>query len=587
MFRFMNARNSLMAIAFIGCIFLISACQPAKKKVTLTDEQVTEYWHTGKTLPVEVGEQYPPLMLKMENDKGFNVLIDVAHQCSFASLWGLGGRLQDMGFRTVTNQASLNTVLDPEGKSRVRIPYDAENKIFPFAWYPNFKYNVVITEQADLNAQHYTPEEQKALVEFVKKGGGLVVLGVPVKDEQKMKEWSLNGLIRQFDAELSAKSDRYRDRPYASLQLGKDWEALATGETGGVVMARRDFGKGRVVIAGNVDAIRRSGDDETYNQKSDSTAGVILDWVCEGQEPVGGEPRLPQPMGGGGAIYPELENVAGDIVVYYAQNQKENLLKTVQETFPAITQKIQGWLPSRPTKEPMYLILAAGDGGGWAVNAFQPKENGIISLSAEGLVSIYAHELAHTMSGPDNAEGFTAAVSKMPQRGEAHAGWFQGKIDAWYDSTRLGKSNRNCNWIFEQPYFNELDLTVYDENQELHEKFGKGKDWTKIWYIWQKMDDRYGTTWYPRWRWVQYTRWADDRDRRLTWEETVEDMSIAVGEDLFPFFRKIGIKLDRERIGKMSFDGKELNLEPTPLDATAAGNVRLDDIADYKKPLVY
>jgi len=71
-----------------------------------------------------------------------------------------------------------------------------------------------------------------------------------------------------------------------------------------------------------------------------------------------------------------------------------------------------------------------------------------------------------------------------------------------------------------------------------------------IWYVWQKFDDRYGPTWYPRWRWVQQQRWAGEPGRKLTWEETITDMSIAVGEDLFPFFAKTGKALSIERLEK-------------------------------------
>ena len=98
-------------------------------------------------MPAGVAIQYPPELIEMHQDKSYNVLIDVSHQCSFASLWGLGGRLHELGYRSVSSQASINTVLAPDGLCRIRIPYDTKNKIYPFAWYPNFTYNVVITEQ--------------------------------------------------------------------------------------------------------------------------------------------------------------------------------------------------------------------------------------------------------------------------------------------------------------------------------------------------------------------------------------------------------------------------------------------------------
>lgn len=548
-------------------------------------EQIDAYWHKGKTLPLEIGKQYPPGKLNIPNDKGYNVMIDVSHQCSFASLWGLAGRLMQMGYRPVTNQASLNTVLDKNGKCRIRIPVDPSQGIRPFAWYPNFPVNILITEQSDPNGQHYTEAEQKALVQFVKNGGTLIIQGVPVGDADKMKAWSLNSLARQFGGELTTDSDHYEGRHYAALKLNNNWQVTAQGKEGKAVAARRTFGKGKVVLHGSLDAIRHRGKDADFNTKVDQDLNQLLDWASAGQTPLKEEPRLPQPMGGGGAIYPELENSETEIVVYYAQNQKPELLETVTESYPLVTKKVQNWLPSPPTKEPMYLILAAGDGGGWAVNAFKPKENGIISDSAQGLISIYAHELAHTMGGPANAQGSKAASSPMPNQGEAHAGWFQGKADAIFDESRRSKPNRNCNSAFENPKLRDFDLKKYTEDPEYRKQYSNGDEWGKTWYVWQKLDDRYGTTWYPRWRWIQHTRWAEDPDRKLTWEEMVEDMSLACGEDLFPFFHKISIKLDRESAGELEFMGKKYNLKPSPLDATPAGPVRLEEIGDYKQPI--
>ena len=114
---------------------------------------------------------------------------------------------------------------------------------------------------------------------------------------------------------------------------------------------------------------------------------------------------------------------------------------------------------------------------------------------------------------------------------------------------------------------------------------GNGKVWKKLWWIWQKLDDRYGTTWYPRWRWVQHTRWQDKPDRQLTVDETVEDMSIACGEDLAPFFKKIGTTLKRDRIESATFQGKAIALPVAPIEVSPAGNARHDPIGDFTKPI--
>lgn len=571
------------------CTLLLSllACSSKKsiEKISFSDEQITEYWHTGKTLPAGVAIQYPPELIEMHQDKSYNVLIDVSHQCSFASLWGLGGRLHELGYRSVSSQASINTVLAPDGLCRIRIPYDTKNKIYPFAWYPNFTYNVVITEQTDLRAQHYTAKEIKSLVDFVKGGGSLIIGAIPVATQSEIDAWTLNELIEQFDASLSPETDKYRNTHYAVLDISDKWSTVATGENGKCVIAKRDFEKGKVVLLGHVNAIRTEGDNEAYNNETRHFLDSTLAWCCEGQAKVKGDARLPQPMGGGGAIYPELEFVSGDIVVYYTENQKTDLIDVVRNEYPKITKLVQSWLPSKPTKEPMYLILSAGDGGGWAVNAFKPKENGIISLSAQGLISIYAHELAHTMGGPRNVNDQMAGRSPLYEQGEAHAGWFQGKIDAVYDSTLIPKGVKNTLSFYNGPRFGKIDLVRYYEDSSYREQMGGGADWEVIWYIWQMLDETYGNTWYPRWRWIQYNRWKDDPQRELTFEETFEDMSIAVGEDLFPFIKSLGISLAREKMGPVDFNGKQIELKSARIKAKAPSRIILDPIGDYTKDL--
>jgi alpha-L-fucosidase len=99
------------------------------------------------------------------------------------------------------------------------------------------------------------------------------------------------------------------------------------------------------------------------------------------------------------------------------------------------------------------------------------------------------------------------------------------------------------------------------------------------------IDNSYGPTWYPRWRWVQSQRWQDDPDRKLSWEESIEDMSIAVGEDLFPFFRKTGKQLSRERFAETEFLDWTMLLPVAPIEPTPPGDVCLAEIGDYTTPL--
>jgi len=185
------------------------------------------------------------------------------------------------------------------------------------------------------------------------------------------------------------------------------------------------------------------------------------------------------------------------------------------------------------------------------------------------------------MGGPRNDKDELAGRSPHHNQGESHAGWFQGKIGAMF-SGKTDESNRNCNSILalEKRKGRKLDVAKYDR-----EFWGKGPDWTKHWYIFQKMDDRYGPTWYPRWYWVRGMRWRDDPAHAETWDELVESMSIAAGEDLFPFFKKIGTTLSKGRLERIVFQGKTLEFPVAPIDDGPGGNVDLGPIGDYKQPI--
>jgi len=577
-------------LRYLPLLFLsISACTPVNQELALSSEEISKAWTSGKTLKLSTFEKLTtsPLFARqpVKNDKGYNVLVDMAHECSFATLWDLPERLNKSGYRAIGSHATVNTVLDPKGFSRVRVLYDTVNKIYPFAWWPNAKFDVIITEQSTPKAQDYTDAEIAAMVQFVRKGGGLLIQGNAIRrggpaNPPDDSEWTLNKLAGAFGGRFTDQDTTISGIRWAKMELMKEWSNLNPLELPRDVVAMRKFGKGRVVMCGNLSAIRKTGkDSEERKALADSLLSRMMTVLTVFQKPIGGTLFLPQTMEGGGAIYPELEDNFSNIVFYYAANQKPELLKTVKEDVPKAQAFIQQRLPSTPTAEPMYLILCAGGGGGWAVNIYKPKENGIISLDGHGILSIFGHELAHTMFGPANDDGKIAGIAPIPDRGEAHAGWFQGKVNALFKPDLLDKANRECNSMFAyDPKGNAMDLATCYENEAMNQKWGYGKDWIKTWYIWQKIDDRFGPSWYPKWKWVQHTRWKDDPEHHLTWDEMVEDMSIAVGEDLFPFFIKVGTTLNKKRLEQIEFQGKLINLRVAPIDVTPAGSVRMDEV---------
>jgi len=369
--------------------------------------------------------------------------------------------------------------------------------------------------------------------------------------------------------------------------VSREWQVVLKGDSGLPIYARRTFGKGRVVLLASSGLYRfdrkqreqaAERADWLAGERADWLAGVIR-WAAGGSEPVGGSRRFPVARGGGGGIYPESETRLPGIVCFYSKNQDEALLRTLEEDFPAITEDLYAWLPSPRPTEPMYLLLCSGSGGGWAVNAYLPKETATISTSPGGIRSIFAHEQAHTMSGP-------CAAANHPfggNQGEEHAGWFQGKINAKYNGDT--GPNRGCQRVIRKDYQPGANRPEEIFVAERLAAWSTGWDRMMIWYVWQKLDDRYGPTWYPRWRWVQGQRWKATPGKKLSWEESIEDMSIAVGEDLFPFFAKTGKRLSKARFARAEFLGRTIELPVAPIEPTPPGDVCLDPIGDYTQPI--
>jgi hypothetical protein len=492
----------------------------------------------------------------------------------FHTCWGLPPALREQGLRVVGSQAALDAVLDRNGLARVRLPSGRER---PFAWIPNPQFNVILTIQPDPDAQPYLPEEIEAAKAFVREGGGLVMVGGGVPSAAHAQNWPLNALARTFGAEVSDRATTLRGRRVAVLKLAGEWHVDLAASDEAPVAASRAFGAGRVAFLSEFNLVawdpKAPADDPRSRGKVSEFLADAIRSVAVGRKPVGGTTRLPMEAAGGGPIYPEKDLQVGDVLVMYARNQKPELVKTVVEDMPKVKEQILRWFPSVQGGKTMHLILSAGGGGGWAVNAYKPEEVGIISLDKEGILSVFAHELTHNLPGPPNGKGEQAG--RLPGVfSEAHAGWYQGKIEAFRTGDR-GGHDPNRLFDFDKDG-SSLDLAKLKEDDI-------GKGWTKLWFIWQKLDERYGPTWYPRWMWIKNVRWQDDPSYRLTWDEVVEDMSIACGEDLFPFFRKLGTTLGKERFPEVVFQGKKTELPPASLPVERAGPARTEAIGDFRK----
>ncbi|MCC7491755.1 MAG: hypothetical protein IT204_05385 [Fimbriimonadaceae bacterium] len=569
----------------------MSAAQTAKLAATAKLEaerqarrrQVEAYLTRGETIPVTLATQLPLTGEGLPaNDTGVNVLVDQAHQTQFVVLWGFRGQLREAGYRAASSAAALSSVLPAGSRWRVRLAVD---ELEPYAWWPAERFNVVVTGQQDHSAQPYSPAEQTALRDHLAGGGGLLVFGGRCSSAAQARDWSLNQLLAAYGGGYSHETDRTADgATWAALQLDATWEVLRRGEGGRPIRARRPVGRGRLLLAEGQAPFNAQGNDPAEVKAArQALLRETVAWLAAGLPPVGGTARWP--ANGGVGIFPELEQSRGGIVVYYAANQKPEVVRCITENVPKAADALRAWLPTKEHAEPYTIVICAGGGGGWAINP-RPKSAAVIDYDPVSLLGVFGHEMAHTMPGPGNDAGEVCGSSPHHNQGEAHAGWFQGKILAMFGQD-VEKSNRNCNSFrdLERQQNDLLDFTTQYENEAGRQVWGYGGSWTKMWWVWQKLDDRYGPTWYPRWYWVRSTRWAADPGHRESWDEMVESLSIAVGEDLFPWFGQMGTRLQRQRLERIEFQGRTMELAVAPLDLGPGGKVNLEPIGDYRQPL--
>ncbi len=489
-------------------------------------------------------------------DNGLNICIDSAHQFLFFWHWTVQDKMRAAGFRVTGNMQVLNKTLQPGALSLMRDQraHDFNAGLHrPFVLLPNPEFHAVITYQFG-PYQEYTPEEVQAVIEFVQQGGGLLMFGQMQKSGGD--RYPLQELARRFDANFSTQKGRgpwkiishpaVNDLPQIDAQvemhsavLGKEWTPLVLSHQGDVVLAVRSFGKGRVLLSADAYLHLRGQNPDDADLRFIFSA---TKWTAAAKKPFKDDRRVPWEYGGlGGAIYPCNQEKIGGITVLYADNQQPKVMQTIRERTREVYDLLQRMLPSPPPQEDeLYIIPSAGAGGGWAVNVYTPRSAAICcnDENTDELLSIMAHEIAHTMTGPPASDGSTNG--RLPEQGvglfsEAHAGWFQKKV-----TQELGihsPSHDLSDLTIIDPTLRELDLTYIPEGKVFWA-------WKKLWFLYTILERQFGEKFYADWMY-QVHEYAKNRSPgyELNWQETLITLSRAVNADVFPFFAAFGTKV--------------------------------------------
>ncbi|MGQ9730428.1 MAG: hypothetical protein ACUVX8_04070 [Candidatus Zipacnadales bacterium] len=471
-------------------------------------------------------------------DTGINVLYDSSHQFTFFNHWQCQRALRDAGHRVTGNQASLHRALTPGTPLRVRDQRNhAWNTFRPFVMLPAPRFHVVYTYQHGAY-QPYLPEERVGLRNFVEAGGGLVI-------EVSQPKTPLAELATEYGAELLSEpanvfkrgaeplpglADEVLSAPLRIAQFSHEWTIYLAADGDKGALAWRLMGSGMVVCLTEPRLLHVKAEGR------EDPNGELLSWLvtkaAQGPKETPDGRCVPWEYAGiGGAIFPENEMGIGAVRVLYADNQLPDIIELAKTRFPEVMDLLQKMLPTPPNPgELFYINLAAGAGGGWAENAYTPKLVGTIAIAHESILSVLAHELAHTMNGPEATDGTPGC--RLPKWwSEAHAGWFQRKV-----GRELGFDNELTYYpralAQQDPLLNELDLANVPDDK-------MGLAWAKIWLLWSILDARYGADWYPRWM-AHIHKKYNDPNRVLSMDEYISTVSETVGEDVSALFDRFG-----------------------------------------------
>jgi hypothetical protein len=471
-------------------------------------------------------------------DSGINVLLDQSHAMSFFWHWSVQESLRAAGHRVSCSQTSLHRALTPGQLANARDQrehrFGLHRPMVEIA-VPAYDVAVLVGVGSPLP---YLDAEIEALKAFLERGGGVVVVGRYVTGESPLEE-VLDGFGARFEPDVAtvARGDAVpglgdETQPRHVARVSGEWTVLLGNGPAEAVVATRAYGEGRIVVVAD-EGLCTTKDATGYGPNS-----PFLSWCVKaaaGSRPrrADDERRVPwEHEGIGGVYYPEHALHMGGLTVYYADNQLEALRTAADGGFPDVRDALAGMLPTPPNPgDDLYIILAGGDGGGWAENVFTPKVAGTIATDLTAVKSILAHELAHTMYGPEAYDG-SPGCSLPDWWSEAHAGFFQRKV-MWKFGHGAEFGDLLAGIMQWDPLFTAVDLANLREGEV-------GMAWTKVWFIWRLLDLRYGEQWYPNWLAHLHRKYAGDPTHRLTMDEYVVSVSEALGEDVAPLFERFG-----------------------------------------------
>ena len=375
----------------------------------------------------------------------------------------------------------------------------------------------------------YQPESVAHVVEFVKDGGTLLLMGdgatimppgqavaeafgAGFTTEKAIKPLSGSGELEGVDVFFHRGT---------RLRTSADWTPLMKDRDGGTMLAARQFGKGHVVL----------GSRGLFGRKPDASDPINASWVTpmlvdRADDKEINPARHPRPFRA------ELSRQVGPLTVEYHEGT-EKLADDVYEVYTQVRPhllELTGVEPS-PGMIRSLLILPTG-GGGFssgvkiAIGAWW----GNYPEKRYPMVELIAHEAGHSWVLPH----------PEPMWNEPIATWLGIKTGQRMgfpeaDQTLERQIAKARRW---DPDLDTIDPTEKDARRDVI--------WGKSYFVFEELERRYGPQ--AMGKYFKAKRSLLEPGRKgYSMDDCVAVWSNAVGEDLFPWFQSLAFDVDLSR----------------------------------------
>ena len=444
--------------------------------------------------------------------------------------------------------------------------------------------DIIVTHQSWSDVG-YAGEQVKSLKEFVRNGGGLLLLGYGpgYVDYAKSKalafdSWPINRLAGEFGFQFDAVAGRlpvvvqahnltegvqevtYEDKTprLGTVTIPSEASVLLADSAGKAVLAVRTFGRGRVAVLTEYRFIKTI--DETMNERifvnlfewlgaaSPNTARFATysaEDLFPGIELHKGhdyelvdKPEPPNWNGGPDYIWPEIQINRGAITLQYAASMKKRA-EYIVEQYPRVYETIFDLFKVEPAREMIIEALpTAGGGYHWT----REKLVAIGSLADDkAVVGIMGHEMVHGWGLP--------TPKNFPH------GWTAFTDDYLETNLKLKPPEKIAEeWKQElatvtkvDPQLDSLDVTESTADPVRQRILDK-----KVGWMLKELEKKYGLAFFSRLAMI-YRQRSPERIDVETYEDLpIDDFiyyaSLAAAEDLYPWFQRLGTTVHPRKI---------------------------------------